>query len=463
MTDRAILLNDKRKKRDTMTNKITCVWQDDQKSLDSLSEAQKAWVEANSFTGQEGKLLALPDANGAISQYVFGLGKKGKSNPLVTGLAAAQLNEGTFDLEGDFLDPTTAALGFRLGAYKFDQFKTISKDVELGEVDGADVAEVELMAEAAELARDLINRPANDLGPVNYEKAIREFASKHGAKVSSIVGDDLLKKNFPMIHAVGRASAEAPRLLDFTWGKEDAPKVTLVGKGVVFDTGGLDIKPAAGMILMKKDMGGSANVLGLAHSIMSAKLPVRLRVLIPVVENAISGSAFRPGDILPSRNGMTVEIGNTDAEGRLVLADALSLADEESPEVLIDMATLTGAARVAVGTELGALFSTDDTFAAEMVAQGVPAGDPLWQLPLWDNYDNMLSSQIADVNHISAGGYAGSITAALFLRRFVSKAKNWSHIDMMAYADKPRPGRPLGGTDQGQRAAYLALKKRYVK
>lgn len=275
----------------------------------------------------------------------------------------------------------------------------------------------------------------------------------------SIVGDELLAQNYPMIHAVGRASAQAPRLLDFTWGKEDAPKVTLVGKGVIFDSGGLDIKPAAGMLLMKKDMGGSANVLGLAHAIMSAKLNVRLRVLIPVVENAISGSAFRPGDILPSRNGMTIEIGNTDAEGRLVLADALTLADEESPEIIIDMATLTGAARVAVGTELAALFSNDDALANEFLAEGVPASDPLWRLPLWDNYDENLASPIADVNHISAGGFGGAITAALFLRRFVKNAKSWTHMDMMAWADKPRPGRPLGGTEQGQRAAYLALKK----
>ncbi|MGJ8527484.1 leucyl aminopeptidase family protein [Maritalea sp.] len=446
-----------------MTKSITCVWQGDQSQLAALNDTQMAWLKANDFEGKAGSLLAVPSANGNIDQYVFGMGEKGKSHPMVTGLAASKLQNGEFDLHGEFENPEIAALGFRLGAYQFNQFKKSDNSVSLGKLSGANGAEVSIMAEAAEIARDLINRPPNDLGPDNYEKYIREFAKKHGAEVRSIVGEDLLDQNFPMIHAVGRASAQAPRLLDFTWGHEDAPKVTLVGKGVIFDSGGLDIKPASNMLLMKKDMGGSANILGLAHSIMSAKLPVRLRVLIPVVENAISGSAFRPGDILPSRNGMSVEIGNTDAEGRLVLADALSLADEESPEIIIDMATLTGAARVAVGTELAALFSTDDEFANELMAQGVPSSDPMWQMPLWDNYDEMLASPIADVNHMSFGGYAGAITAALFLRRFVKNAKSWSHIDMMAWADKPRPGRPLGGTEQGQRAAYLALKKRYPK
>ena len=444
-----------------MTKTIECVWQDEADQLANLSEQQKAWLEANSFKGRAGELVALPNAEGKIEKYAFGLGEKGKSHPMVTGLAAAKLSDGAFELKGDFVDPNIAALGFRLGGYKFTNFKKSEQKVELAGTEGADAHEVALMAEAAELARDLINRPANDLGPDTYEKVIRDFAKSHGADVRSIVGDDLLAQNFPMIHTVGRASAQAPRLLDFTWGNQDAPKVTLVGKGVIFDSGGLDIKPAANMLLMKKDMGGSANILGLAHAIMSAKLNVRLRVLIPVVENAISGSAFRPGDILPSRDGMSVEIGNTDAEGRLILADAITLADEEAPEVMIDMATLTGAARVAVGTELAALFSSDDEFAASMMAEGLPSADPLWRLPLWDNYDELLASPVADVNHISPGGFGGAITAALFLRRFVKNTKNWSHIDMMAWADKPRPGRPVGGTEQGQRAAYLALKKRF--
>ena len=444
-----------------MTKTIECVWQDEADQLANLSEQQKAWLEANGFKGRAGELVALPNTEGKIEKYAFGLGEKGKSHPMVTGLAAAKLSDGAFELKGDFVDPNIAALGFRLGGYKFTNFKKSEQKVELASTEGADANEVALMAEAAELARDLINRPANDLGPDTYEKVIRDFAKSHGADVRSIVGDDLLAQNFPMIHTVGRASAQAPRLLDFTWGNQDAPKVTLVGKGVIFDSGGLDIKPAANMLLMKKDMGGSANILGLAHAIMRAKLNVRLRVLIPVVENAISGSAFRPGDILPSRDGMSVEIGNTDAEGRLILADAITFADEEAPEVMIDMATLTGAARVAVGTELAALFSSDDEFAASMMAEGLPSADPLWRLPLWDNYDELLASPVADVNHISPGGFGGAITAALFLRRFVKNTKNWNHIDMMAWADKPRPGRPVGGTEQGQRAAYLALKKRF--
>jgi leucyl aminopeptidase len=264
-----------------------------------------------------------------------------------------------------------------------------------------------------------------------------------------------------MIHAVGRASAQAPRLLDLSWGSASDPKITLVGKGVTFDTGGLDIKPSSGMLLMKKDMGGAANVLGLAHAIMDAKLRVRLRVLVPVVENSISGSSFRPGDILPSRNGMTVEIGNTDAEGRLILADAITLADEESPELILDMATLTGAARVALGPDLPPLYSTDDALARALMEQGLASDDPLWQMPLWAPYDAMLSSKIADVNHVSSGGFAGSITAAMFLKRFVVNAKAWVHLDIFAWAPEPRPGRSFGGTDQGIRSVYGVLKQRY--
>jgi leucyl aminopeptidase len=264
-----------------------------------------------------------------------------------------------------------------------------------------------------------------------------------------------------MIHAVGRASAEAPRLIDLSWGRAGDPKVTLVGKGVTFDTGGLDIKPPASMLLMKKDMGGAANVLGLAHAIMDAKLRLRLRVLIPIVENAISGSAFRPGDILNSRSGQTVEIGNTDAEGRLILGDALTLADEEKPELILDMATLTGAARTALGPDLPPLYATDDTLAAELTAAGLAADDPLWHMPLWAPYETMLSSRIADVNHTSSGAFAGSVTAALFLKRFVRHAKAWVHLDIYGWAPEARAGRPFGGTDQGIRAVYGVLRRRY--
>jgi len=280
-------------------------------------------------------------------------------------------------------------------------------------------------------------------------------------KVKAIVGDELLKQNFPMIHAVGRAAAEAPRLLDLSWGRASDPKITLVGKGVTFDTGGLDIKPSSGMLLMKKDMGGAANVLGLAHAIIDAGLKVRLRVLIAVVENAISAPAFRPGDVLPSRSGQTVEIGNTDAEGRLILGDALTLGDEESPELMLDMATLTGAARTALGPDLPPLYSTDDRLAADLMAAGLRSDDPLWRMPLWEPYDKMMDSKIADVNNAGSTPFAGSITAAMFLKRFVKNAKAWVHLDIFGWAPEARPGRPFGGTDQGIRSVYGTLKARY--
>jgi leucyl aminopeptidase len=279
--------------------------------------------------------------------------------------------------------------------------------------------------------------------------------------VRAVVGDELLAQNFPMIHAVGRGGPEAPRLLDLSWGRDGDPKVTLVGKGVTFDTGGLDIKPPTGMALMKKDMGGAANILGLAHAIVASQLKVRLRVLIPVVENSISATSFRPGDVLQSRSGQTVEIGNTDAEGRLILADALTLADEESPALLLDMATLTGAARTALGPDLPPLYSTDDVLARELMAAGLASDDPLWQMPLWGPYDQMMNSKIADMNNAGSSPFAGSITAALFLRRFVKHAGAWVHLDIFGWAPEARPGRPFGGTDQGIRAVYGVLKQRY--
>ena len=317
------------------------------------------------------------------------------------------------------------------------------------------------LTDAAFLARDLVNTPANDLGPDQFEAEIRAFAARHRMTVKAVVGDELLAQNFPMIHAVGRAGPAAPRLLDLGWGKKSDPKITLVGKGVTFDTGGLDIKPASGMLLMKKDMGGAANILGLAHAIMDAKLKVRLRVLIPIVENSISATAFRPGDVLPSRSGQTVEIGNTDAEGRLILGDALKLADDESPELLLDMATLTGAARTALGPDLPPLYATDDVLARDLMAAGLAADDPLWQMPLWMPYDAMMNSRIADINNAGSSPFAGSITAALFLKRFVKNTKAWVHLDIFGWAPEARPGRPFGGTDQGIRSVYGVLKQGY--
>ena len=428
-----------------------------------LNPVNAAWAEANGFTGQRGRLLALPGADGVLTGYLFGTGPEAGRSALVLGLASAALPEGDYHLEGDYGDAVLASVGFRLGAYRFDRYRKAKAGARLIPPEGADTAEIDRLVEAATLARDWVNTPTNDLGPDAFAASITEFATTRGMSVTAITGDDLLSQNFPMIHAVGRASDQAPRLLDLRWGKETDPKVTLVGKGVTFDTGGLDIKPAAGMLLMKKDMGGAANILGLAHAVVSAGLAVRLRVLIPIVENAIASDSFRPGDVLTSRKGLTVEIGNTDAEGRLILADALALADEESPEILLDMATLTGAARVALGPELPALYSTDDTLARELMAAGLLADDPLWQMPLWSPYDAMMSSKIADVNNAGAGGFAGSITAALFMKRFVEKAKAWVHLDIMAWAPEARAGRPFGGTDHGIRAVYGVLKQRYPK
>ncbi len=426
-----------------------------------LTGLQSNWAKAQDFSGQRGRLLALPDADGSVGLWLFGVGGAEGRSPFLAGQAAAVLPEGTYTLEGEIGDPTLAAIGFRLGAYRFDRYRDARPVPALILPEATDGAEVERQVEAATLARDLINTPANDLGPDALEQAAHDFARRNGMDVRVIAGDELLSANFPMIHAVGRASVQAPRLIDLNWGDADHPKVTLVGKGVTFDTGGLDIKSAAGMLMMKKDMGGAANVLGLAHAIVSAELPVRLRVLLPVVENAIAGASFRPGDVLRSRAGLTVEIGNTDAEGRLILADALALADEEAPDLLIDMATLTGAARVALGPDLPPVYSTDSDLAAKLAALGSAVEDPLWPMPLWANYDSQLNSKIADINNTGSGGYAGSVTAGLFLKRFVKKAKAWLHLDIFGWAPEARPGRPVGATDQGIRALYMLIKDRY--
>ncbi|MDB5612491.1 MAG: cytochrome oxidase subunit [Devosia sp.] len=439
---------------------IICVEEGDLAGTE-LTPAHRAWAKANGFTGQRGRLLALPGENGTLASYLFGLGASAGRPALVTGLASAALSGGTYALAGNHGDANLAALGFRLGAYRFDRYRETRSAPELAASENVDAAEVDRLVEAATLARDLINTPANDLGPDAFEAEIRAFATARNMTIEVTAGDELLSANFPMIHAVGRASAEAPRLIDLTWGRVGDPKVTLVGKGVTFDTGGLDIKTSAGMLIMKKDMGGAANVLGLAHAIVSAGLRVRLRVLIPIVENSIASASFRPGDILKSRKGLTVEIGNTDAEGRLILADALALADEEYPDLLIDMATLTGAARVALGPELPPLYSTDDALARDLMTRGALSDDPLWQMPLWSPYDAMMSSKIADVNNAGSGGFAGSITAALFLRRFVTNAAAWVHLDIFGWAPEARAGRSQGGTDQGIRAVYGVLKQRY--
>src|SRR5690606_13406846 len=400
-----------------------------------------AWARANGFTGEAGRILTIPSADGGLAGAFFGLGGDGAArSPLATGTLARSLPQGDWHFASAPDRKELAALGLLLGGYAFRcGASKPGPEIRFAMEDETAVAAARRLAAGVFLARDLINTPANHMGPEALEKSVRQLASRHDAAVVVIEGDALLEENFPMIHAVGRAAAEAPRLIDMRWGSESAPKVTLVGKGVCFDTGGLDIKPASGMLLMKKDMGGAANVLGLASMIMGARMNVRLRVLIPAVENSIAGNAFRPGDVLSSRKGLTVEIGNTDAEGRLVLADALALADEETPDMLIDMATLTGAARVALGPDLPPFFTDDDALANDIAVAATETADPLWRLPLWSPYDQKLSSKVADCNNVTSDGFAGAVTAALFLRRFVENAKSWAHFDVFGWSPTERP------------------------
>jgi len=419
------------------------------------------WVETSGFKAEAGKVLLLPDRSGGIAGALLGLGDG--TDPFATGALATALPLRTYRFAAvEGIDAENAVLGFALGTYQFNRYTGAKREnPRLILPDGVDGEEISRLARAIFLVRDLINTPANDMNPMDLASVALEIAQTHGAKSRVIVGDDLLTENYPLVHAVGRAAEVAPRLIDFTWGRADAPKLTLVGKGVCFDTGGLDLKPSSAMLLMKKDMGGAANVLALADLVMSAKLDVRLRVLIPAVENNVAGNAFRPGDVLQSRKGITVEIGNTDAEGRLILADALAEADSECPDLVIDMATLTGAARTALGPDLPPFYTHDDALAAEIAEAAEATFDPLWRMPLWKPYDNWLSSKIADVNHISDGPFAGSITAALFLARFIEKSKSWVHFDIYGWMPKPRPGRPVGGEAQAIRALYYLLKARF--
>jgi leucyl aminopeptidase len=424
-------------------------------------EAARAWARANGFSGSEGAVQTFPGRDGALAGAFFGFGGEAPS-PLAYGKLARGLPPGDWHFANAPRDATLVALALVLSGYAFTRYGAKpTPEIHFAVPEGVDLGAVNRAAEAIFLARDLINTPTNDMGPDALEEAARRLAKKHGAGIEVTVGDDLLARNFPMIHAVGRAGAIAPRLIDLRWGPESAPKVTLVGKGVCFDTGGLDIKPANSMLLMKKDMGGAANVLGLASLIMAGGMPVRLRVLIPAVENAISGNAFRPSDILRSRKGITVEIGNTDAEGRLVLADALALADEEAPDVMIDMATLTGAARVALGPDLPPFYSRDDAFAGALAAAAERLADPIWRMPLWQPYAEKLRSKVADINNVTTDGFAGSITAALFLSRFVEKAGTWAHFDIFGWCATEKPTCPVGGEAQAIRAIHAALAERY--
>ena len=430
----------------------------------SQTPARARWVAAAGFKGEAGRILHLPDAEGGLAGALLGLGKE-DFEPWPHA-ALVTLPPGVYVL-AELLDPreaTRAAIGFALGTYAFTRYRETAKQPEPRRLvlpAGADLANVRRTVEAIALVRDLVNTPASDMGPAELADAAIALADRHGAAVSVIVGEDLLASGYPMIHAVGRASTRPPRLIDIRWGDPDAPKVTLVGKGVCFDSGGLDIKPSSAMLLMKKDMGGAANVLGLAHMIMDAGLAVRLRVLVPAVENSVSGDSFRPGDVLASRKGLSVEIGNTDAEGRLVLADALAEADEEKPDLIVDMATLTGAARVALGPDLPAVFTPDNDLAAALSAHGGMERDPSWRLPLWPPYARMLDSKVADLNNVSDGAFAGAVTAALFLQRFVAETRRWVHVDLYAWNGKPGPGRPVGGEAMTMRAFFALIAERY--
>ncbi len=432
-----------------------------------LTRAQKNWLKVEGFKGNAGDFALVQNAAGKLECVLFGVtapDQSKKSLSLALGRLATLLPEGCYRFASGINNEADAALAWLLSAYDFKRYSGTSKTwPQLAVGTKVDLKEIQLIATGVNLARDLINTPANDMGPQQLEAALRKLAKAHKAGLSVIRGDNLLKKNLPLVHAVGRASDQAPRLLDMKWGDARAPKVTLVGKGVCFDTGGLNIKPGNSMTLMKKDMGGAANTIGLAAMIMAARLPVRLRLIIPAVENNISANAYRPGDVLSSRKGLSVEIGNTDAEGRLVLADALALADEEKPDLLIDMATLTGAARVALGPDLPPFYSDDEDLVTDILRAAKNTADPLWQMPFWDRYDEWLDSKIADVNHISTGGFAGSLTAALFLRRFVKQAKSYVHFDIYGWAPASLPGVPFGGAAQGIRALYAVIKNRYPK
>src|ERR1700694_178121 len=392
---------------------------------------------AHGFAAKPGACLALPSADGHIAQVIFGLEEETSKfrDPFRPGQLPSLLPPGVYRFANAPHDTRLAVLAFALGSYRFSRYrKSEAPGVRLVPPDGIDAADIARMAEAAYLARDLINTPSNDMGPEELALAAEELAKRFGASFNCIVGDELTRQNFPLIHAVGRASPRAPRLIDLSWGNPAHPKVTLVGKGVCFDTGGLDLKPSAGMLIMKKDMGGAANVLALAQMVMDAKLKIRLRVLVPAVENAVAGNAFRPLDIFASRKGLSVEIGNTDAEGRLILADALALADEEKPDLLVDLGTLTGAARVALGPDLPPFYTNDETLALDVARCAKAENDPLWRLPLWPPYDAWLDSKTADINNAPSGTFAGSITCALFLQRFVEGAKSWLHLGIYGWA-----------------------------
>jgi leucyl aminopeptidase len=428
----------------------------------------RQWLTEQNFKCEKHRVLLLPDSGGALAFAVVGLGKRTGDLSLWHAAGFAErLPPRRFRLAQNFTaqEATQLCLGFAYGLYRFDRYRSAKADAaSLESPINADMNFVTNAVDSLRMARDWINTPAADFGPAELSGAARHIAERHQAEFTEWVGDELKTENFPAIHAVGRASSNAPRLIELRWAPERAaslPCVTLVGKGVCFDTGGLDIKPLSGMALMKKDMGGAAVALALGNMLMTAKLKARVRVLIPAVENSIGGNAYRPGDVLATRKGLTVEVGNTDAEGRLILCDALALADAERPDLIIDFATLTGAARVALGAELPALFGNDDSLVRDFAATAAAEHDPVWPLPLWAGYDDELSSKIADLNNVAPSGFAGAIFAALFLRRFVTESPGWLHLDLYAWNPKDRPGRALGGEAQVLRGAYRYLVERF--
>jgi leucyl aminopeptidase len=421
-------------------------------------------AKAAEFKGKAGQVLLVPGADGALARVLYGLGAA--VEPMSFRALPAKLPAGTYRIERAPPDATPAqiAQAFALGSYRFDRYKKKDATPPRLLVEGADVAEARVIAHACALCRDMINTPANDLGPLQIETIAREIAEQYGARATVVTGEGLLEANYPAVHAVGRAADphRAPRMIEISWGKAGDPLVAIVGKGVVFDTGGLDIKPSAGMRNMKKDMGGAAHALALARMVMAAKLPVRLAVLVPVVENAISGDAMRPGDVLASRKGLSIEVGNTDAEGRLILADALTRACELEPALTIDMATLTGAARVALGPQLPPFYTDDDELAGQIEAAAKAEQDPLWRMPLWSPYAEALDSDIADLKNDPDGwAQAGSVTAALFLQKFAPPGP-WVHLDIFAWNPKGRPGYASGGEAQAIRGLYRMLKDRFA-
>jgi len=433
--------------------------------LKAQSATRRAWIDSLGISGSSGEVAVLPGDDGKASGAVLVI----PDAPTLWdfGALTSKLPVATWRLEGETapVSMTDVAVAIGLGAWKFDRYRATKSKTGPRFVwpASADKKRATAVVEAISMARDLITTPSSDMGPGELAAAAQALAKAHKAKVKVIVGDDLLKNNYPTIHAVGRASARPPRLIDLTWGKASHPKVTLVGKGVCFDTGGLDLKPATGMLMMKKDMGGAATVLAVASMIMATGLPVRLRVLVPAVENSVSGNAFRPMDVIKTRKGITVEIGNTDAEGRLILCDALHEGASEKPAMMIDCATLTGAARVALGPDLPALFCNDDKLAHSLVAAGEAVTDPMWRMPLFPAYRRMLDSKVADINNVSAGAFGGAITAALYLKEFVPDEVPWAHFDMMAWNNTSRPGRPEGGEAQVARAIYRTIADKFGK